>query len=232
MGLRDDLESYVVATHEAQWSRTEVDEVPDSDDLKKLSNDAAEFEATVLYADLAESTDLVNEYPDWFAAEVYKNYLYCASRLITSTGGTITAYDGDRVMGVYIGGSKNTSAVKCALKINSAVSTILRPALKAQYPTSSYYLRHKVGVDSSPLFVAQTGVRGEHDLVWVGRAANHAAKMAALSTVYATYISDDVYFSMNDSVRLGGPQKEEMWDDLGTEELGFRVFGSTWRRSF
>src|SRR4051812_36873707 len=65
--------------------------------ISKLSNDAVEIDGTVLYADLAESTPLVKGYKDWFAAEVYKNYLYCAARIIRLRGGVITAYDGDRV---------------------------------------------------------------------------------------------------------------------------------------
>lgn len=38
-----------------------------------------------------------------FAAHVYKSYLACAARVIRSENGTITAYDGDRIMAVYTG---------------------------------------------------------------------------------------------------------------------------------
>ncbi len=46
-----------------------------------------------------------------YSAEVYKTFLHCAAKIVRSHDGTITAYDGDRIMAVYIGGSKNTSAV-------------------------------------------------------------------------------------------------------------------------
>lgn len=45
-----------------------------------------------------------------FAAEIYKSYLHCASKIIRCENGVITAFDGDRVMGIFIGDLKNTSA--------------------------------------------------------------------------------------------------------------------------
>ena len=55
-----------------------------------------------------------------FAAEVYKAFLRCAARIIRAEGGAITAYDGDRVMAVFVGEGKNTAAVRCALKVHWA----------------------------------------------------------------------------------------------------------------
>jgi len=89
----------------------------------------------VLYADLAESTNLVDAHKAWFAAEVYKSYLHCASKIIRDEGGIITAFDGDRVMAVFIGDLKNTSAARSALKINHAVVNIINPAIKAKFST-------------------------------------------------------------------------------------------------
>lgn len=68
------------------------------------------------------------------AAEVYKTYLRCASQIIRDEGGTITAYDGDRVMAVFAGENKDTTAVRTALKINHAVQLILRPAIADSIP--------------------------------------------------------------------------------------------------
>jgi len=226
VAIKDELETYAAATHADQWARREGQKVPETDDLK-LSNDAVEIDGTVLYADLAESTALVKGSKDWFAAEVYKNYLYCAARIIRLRGGTITAYDGDRVMGVFIGDSKNTNAAKCALNINWTVINILRPAMKKQYPNNAFQLKQRVGIDTSSLFVARTGIRGSNDLIWVGNAANNAAKMAALSTGYPSYISATVYGMLNDSSKYGGDPKRDMWTDLGSNALGYKIYGST-----
>jgi len=183
MSLLDDLATAVKEIFAGSWSSRKGTVVPESDDLG-LGNDAISLDGTVLYADLSESTALVDEYKPWFAAEVYKTYLHCAAKIISSQDGAITAYDGDRIMAVYIGGSKNTNAARSALKINYAVDKIINPALVAQYPTTTFRVKHAVGVDTSSLFVARTGIRGANDLVWVGRAANHAAKMSSITTPY------------------------------------------------
>ncbi|KUH83145.1 MULTISPECIES: adenylate/guanylate cyclase domain-containing protein [unclassified Mycobacterium] len=227
MSLKEELKSYVAAVHKGQWKTRDGTKVPETDDIA-LGNEAVKLEATVLYADLAQSTVMVKNHENWFAAEIYKNYLYCAARIVRHHDGVITAYDGDRIMAVFIGGSKNSNAAKCGLRINYAVRDILRPATKAQYPNNSFDLRQRVGIDTSPLFIARTGIRGSNDLVWVGNAANNAAKMAALPTTYPTYISASVYNMLGESSKYGGEPKRDMWTDLGTRDLGYRIYGSTW----
>src|SRR5690242_17927161 len=145
MSLNDDLEAYVKGVLAEAWQTRAGQVVPDPDDLP-LRNLAVTLDATVLYADLASSTQMVANHTREFAAEVYKSYLYCAAKIIRANDGSITAYDGDRVMGVFIGGSKNTNAAKAALKINGAVNEIIQPAIDAQYPSNTYKLKHKVGV--------------------------------------------------------------------------------------
>jgi class 3 adenylate cyclase len=180
MALKDDLETEVARILKETWDVRDGRVVPEDDDLS-LGNEAVEFErATVLYADLSGSTTLVNRKTWQFAAEMYRGFLYCAARIIRNEDGAVTAYDGDRVMGVFIGETQSTNAVKAALKINFAVQQIINPAIRKHYPKSNYSLKHVAGVDTSPIRVARTGVRGGNDLVWVGRAANYAAKLTEL----------------------------------------------------
>ena len=87
--------------------------VPEPEDVKP-GNDAVKLDGTVLYADLADSTGLVKQRPAAYAAEVYKSYLHCASKIIKNYDGIITAFDGDRVMAVFIGDRKNSNAVRSA----------------------------------------------------------------------------------------------------------------------
>lgn len=230
MTLRDDLKAYVKKTHDDKWVTRDGQKVPEADDVK-LGTDAVKLDGTVLYADLADSTALVKGFKDWFAAEVYKNYLHCATKIIRSEGGEVTAFDGDRVMAVFIGGSKNTSAVRAGLKIKWSVGNVLQPALLAKYPNTSFKYSQKVGIDTSSLFVAKTGIRGSNDLVWVGTAANNAAKMAALDRGYSTYITGNIYNNIAVEAKLGGDPKRNMWTDLGTKDLGYQLYGSTWHWS-
>jgi len=227
MAFRDELEVYVQNVLDEQWERRQGKEIPDPEDLP-LKNLAVELEATVLYADLAASTKMTKGYKDWFAADVYKSYLYCAAKIIRARDGIITAYDGDRVMGVFIGESKNTNAAKCGLQINYAAQKSVMAKIQAKYPTSTFALKQRVGIDTSKLFVARTGIRGSNDLVWVGNASNNAAKMAALDPKYPTYISAAVYNMLNESSKFGGQDKRNMWTDLGTDALGYQIYGSAW----
>ncbi|MDO8802549.1 adenylate/guanylate cyclase domain-containing protein [Phenylobacterium sp.] len=198
-----------------------------------LGNDGIYLDAAVLYADLADSTDMVNSMGAVYAAEVYKTFLTCAARIINREGGTITAYDGDRIMAVFIGDSKNSDAARTALRINWAVSEIIRPAWAAQYTSSLYSLRHVVGVDISRLLVAKTGVRGANDLVWVGRAANYAAKMCALDDVHSSYITSAAYNQLNDASKFHTVEgvKNNMWTLQRETIKGEPVYASNylWR---
>src|SRR5579872_3473706 len=157
MGLKSEPENEVAATFRSQWTTRDGAVVPD-DDSVTLGNDAVKIEATVLYADMADSTRLVDSKSATLAAEIYKTYLHCAGKIIRSEGGVITAYDGDRIMAVFIGNSKNTSAVRAALKINWAVREIITPAKNAIYTSDDYTLTQVIGIDTGSLFVAKTGV--------------------------------------------------------------------------
>lgn len=226
MSLADELRDYAKKTHSTAWTRRDGQKVPSTDDIT-LGNSAVDLDAVVLYADLKDSTGLVSRYYDWFASAVYKNYLYTVSRIIRAQDGIITAFDGDRVMGVFIGDSKNSNAAKAALKINWAVKNILQPAMQAQHPKNTYTLQQKVGIASSKTMVSRTGIRGSNDLVWVGNAANIAAKLAALHSGYSSYITADVYAKLDDQSKHGGTPKRDMWTDLGATDGFGRIYGST-----
>ena len=201
MAFGDDLNSEVVKILRERWTTRNGRVVPNSEDLK-LGNDVDTLEGTVLYADLDDSTTLVDTMKPLFAAEIYKCFLACADRIVRSEGGEITSYDGDRIMAVFIGDAKESVAARTALKINFAVQEIISPAIRNQYPNTHYSLKHVVGIDTSNLFIARTGIRGADDLVWVGRAANCAAKLSAQRGP-ATQITTEVYEMLSDNSKIG-----------------------------
>lgn len=225
MPLKEDLENKVAQIFGEQWTERNGQVVPDASDLK-LNNDAVKLDGVVLYADMSESTKLVNRKNAFFAAEVYKTYLHCAAKVIRAEGGEITSYDGDRIMAVFIGDSKNTSAARAALKINYTRLYIVNPAITKQYPKSDQVVRHTVGIDSCKLFIARTGIRGSNDLVWVGRAANHAAKLCELSNKYPTRITKEVYDNLHSSVI--NSNGESMWEQVNWTNMDRTIYRSTW----
>lgn len=225
--LREDLLREVRGIFASRWDERNGNIVPNSENVR-LGNDGVWLDATILYADLADSTKLVDNYDSRKAAEAYKAFLHCAAKIIRSESGEITAYDGDRVMAVFIGGTKNTSAARTALKINHARTQIINPAIKNQYPNTALEIKHVCGVDTSRIFVARTGIRGANDLVWVGKAANHAAKMAALSEDYPSRISEVVFNSMHSSAKISADGKQ-MWEKVTWIDMGRTIYRSTWR---
>lgn len=229
MALADDIKVEVTRIFRDQWSTRNGQVVPEPEDIS-LGNEAVEFErATVLYADLSGSTAMVDAKKWWFAAEVYKTFLYCAAKLVRGEGGSITSYDGDRIMGVFVGDYQCTHAARCGLKINYAVQHIVNPALTARYPDANYAVKQVVGIDISSIRASRTGVRGGNDIVWVGRAANYAAKLTDLDLAQRTWITEAVYNRVNDVAKFGGEQKESMWKKFKWSQHGdMTIYGSTW----
>ncbi len=228
MPLKEELEEAVSKIIRESWTERDGEVVPEPEDLE-LGNDAVNLEATVLYADMAASTQLVDSHIAWRAAEVYKAYMFCAAQLIKFHGGSITAYDGDRVMGVFIGDSKNSSAAKAALRINWALLKIVNPANQRLYGDGAYNLAHVIGIDTSRIFACRIGARNDNDLVWVGRAANYAAKLTEISEDYPVYITERVFDKLHDTSKYGGTPSRMMWEKRWwTKMNNMVIYRSNW----
>lgn len=230
MAFTNDLTAEIIKILKEQWVTRDGTKVPDAPELK-LANDAMKFTGTVLYADLADSTGLVMLQKPTFVAEIYKCYLNCACRIIREKGGEITAFDGDRVMAVFLGNGMATNACRAALAINHAVVKLLNPKVREQYPSlpADFSIKQAVGIDMSPLLVARTGIRGANDLVWVGRAANIAAKLCSLREGnYATYITNDVHTAAENSVRTSNDGKSSIWETHPQKVRNLTVYRSAW----
>ncbi len=232
MGLSDDLKSEVKKIIGPRWSIRDGRKIPSTDDIA-LGNEGVRMELVVLYSDIAGSTRLARNYKDWFVAELAKAFLVCCVRIIRDHGGVITSFDGDRVMAVFDGGSKNSNAANTALKINYAVTKIITPRVRERYSDhSSFELGHCTGVDRSKVLVTRSGIRNNNDLVWIGRAPNYAAKLSEQRDGPASYITNEVYDRLNGEAKYGGDSKRNMWTERTVRIAGQSTtcYCSTWRR--
>jgi class 3 adenylate cyclase len=156
------------------------------------------------------------------------------AKLITAHDGKVRSFDGDRVMGIFIGGRKHTNAATCALKMKYTVDKILRPSVEAKYwafKEKGFVIRHCAGVAKSEVLVVRGGVRGRNDLVFIGSAPNIAAKLSELRTSpYNTWITWSVYSQLQDSAKLGS-NGENMWvaDKKLLAGVEWDLYKSTWR---
>lgn len=177
MALVNELTLKVRELARDSWGTIPSGYVVPSADTLTFGNTGVRIDATVLYADIRGSTTMVDELTDTLAAEYYKAFLHCCAKIVKASDGTITAYDGDRLMAIFVGVDQAKIAITAALKISGAVSHIINPEFLALYKLSHRPVTHTVGIDCGTLLAAKTGVRVDSDLVWVGSAANYAAKL-------------------------------------------------------
>jgi adenylate cyclase len=180
MALKADLQARINEILTVDWDIRDGNVVPETKDVV-LKNGAVRLQAVYLYADLADSTTLARDFDRRTAARVVRSYLHVMSRLITTYGGAIRSFDGDRVMGIFIGGSKRSNAAKCCLKMNWAFKNIIRPSVETKRPAlkkGGYTLEHCAGVELGEVLIVRGGVRGSNDLVSIGAAPNIAAVLS------------------------------------------------------
>jgi adenylate cyclase len=229
----DSLTAEVDKTVKSAWTKREGQVVPEIENLR-MSNDRVELDAVLLYADLADSTEMAVKNQQ-VATEVFKSYLRGITRIIKANGGEVRSFDGDRVMGVFIDGPKNTNAVACGLQINWFFRNSLVPSFKSYYGAAldGYNFDQTVGIDASSIHVARAGVRDNNDLIWVGRAPNIAAKLSGIRNVENTLITKAVYDVMLDTAKFSMASSENMWTEPTTWVVGKTygvpaIYGSSW----
>ncbi|MFF1511957.1 adenylate/guanylate cyclase domain-containing protein [Streptomyces sp. NPDC058326] len=233
MALGDDIRADLDKMVGNPWSIRNGNVVPGTDDVGLYSNDAVKLDAVYLYADLLGSTKLARDFSPEVAGKVIRASLRTASTIIKKFGGEIRSYDGDRVMGIFIGGSKNSNAAKTALKIKYAMEHLVQPALYGQLPslrTASFLPRMCVGIASGEVFIARAGVRDRSDLVSIGRAPNVAAKLSDIreEPMYSTYITSQVYNMLSEETKFS--EGVDMWRLIRREVGGetMTIYRSTY----
>jgi class 3 adenylate cyclase len=225
-----DMRERIAALLNETWNKREGHSVPHTDNVA-LKNGAVEIEAAFLYADLAGSTALQKQYNLTFAAKAIRMYLAGASAIIRHFEGDIKSFDGDRVMGVFMGEAKRNNAVKAAFGINWLVTEVITPLVKERHEknnTTVWTPQHGVGIDVGKAFVARAGVRnasGEtthNDLIFTGRAPNVAAKLSALRDVQAgpTIITHDVFSQLKEAQKTFVNSGNAVWRGPKTEDIG------------
>lgn len=236
MGIDDAILSDVVRIRDADWNKRIGSTVPSADDIT-LGNGAVEIEATYLYTDMANSSRMAKTLDRRVTAKILKSYLATSSRLIRHFGGHVMSFDGDRVMGAFMGATKNTSAIQCSFAIAYAVTQIIRPKFEQKYETvkdASFQIHHATGIDQGTVFLVRGGIYGSNELISIGRAPNLAAKLSDLREAeYTTFVTKSVYQKANDRTkkRLNGSTgfwEARRWSYCGESISIYR--SSYWRK--
>lgn len=230
MTIEDDVRAGVADVLRPEFATRKGIVVPETEDIN-LTNGAVELNATYLYADMADSTGLAQAYKKFAVAKVIRCYLNAASRLIKARGGQIRSFDGDRVMGIFVGDPQATAAVMAAMNISWAVEEVIRPALKRKWSSFNWTMKQGVGIDMGEAMLVRGGVRGMNDIVSIGSAPNIAAKLSEIrNTGKAIHITKAVKDELGDAATYA--DGKNMWSYVGQKIYGDKavsVYGTGYR---
>ena len=230
MSLARLLDVRVKQFFQDRWFVRQGRTVPSAESIG-MKNIGVNVHLTILYADMVGSTKLVDEYPPEFAASIYKSYLFSAAKIIRKYSGEICSYDGDRIMAVFQGAKSEERSVRAALGLNYFVQEVINLRLVEANPRTLYRLGHRIGIDAGSVLVVQAGIRGGNDLIWVGRAANHAAKLADIKSEYSIHITEDVYRLLPEQYRTAGDQFP-IWHLHTLQDSGRRIYCTSIGQAF
>jgi class 3 adenylate cyclase/uncharacterized protein (DUF1778 family) len=228
---KDEITEQVKESFKKQWTIESAKKVPKPYEVH-VGNKGEFLNATCLCAKIVNSEDLSNNYKPEFVAEIYKNFFYCASKIIRYREGSIVCVDGNSILGVFLGDSKNSNAASCALQCSHAVNEIITPALTELYPKGDpVEFRYGVGIDSGRLLVTRNGIPGADDYHWIGSAIDYAVKLCDLSEDYNTlWITQAVYDNLSDDTKYGGNPRENMWEERSWTDVKKTIYRSAWQK--
>ncbi|MPQ96868.1 adenylate/guanylate cyclase domain-containing protein [Modestobacter sp. I12A-02628] len=236
MGIHEDILGTIVDQVGQEFDVRTGRTVPTDETI--TSGQAVELEATYLYADLADSSGLAQKVDPHDAARVIRAYVNTAVKLIRHKDGHIRSFDGDRVMGIFVGDDKETRAGRTALAINAYV-VAMRGWIPGELPSvkeAGWKMRHGVGIDTGPALIIRAGIRDNADIVSIGQAPNVAAKLSDIRDGHALHATEEAYVPMSREVSFKGSalkpeEAKSRWPHRETVTVGGRtisVRGSSW----
>jgi class 3 adenylate cyclase len=207
-----------------QYTFTEPREIPLPEDIP-LGGKAAKLEATALFIDIRQSTDLAEAFQRQTAAKMMKAYFDGAVRIIGAKGGQVRSFNGDGMLALFIGDSRRNDAVSAAMQVDWFVGQLLRPKLARYFSQNAKALGRALdlkigcGLDDGHIYAVRIGIRGTNDVAWIGRCTNTAAKLSNIAKGASNImITGQVYSA------LKGRQKESrgrpMWSEAQSREIG------------
>jgi adenylate cyclase len=223
MGLKSDITEKVKQILDTNFEIEDVSYVPDIANSKLIfGNKGLLFEATVLYIDLRDSTEILNKHNKSTIAKIHKAYLHTTVKIATSLGGEVRSFNGDSVLAFFQGTTKRSlsNAVKAAMQIRymianseSGINTLL-----AKYSAVDFGL----GMDDGKILCVKVGIGGDEttkDLIWIGNAVNKsvvisdqckASEYIGISSYVYSNLEDDVKYGTKKNY-FGQDEKVNMW---------------------
>lgn len=214
------IQSSVSSIFNEPWNITDGTVVPETENVV-MKNGGRRVDATYLYADLAGSSKLAHTMRKETTARIIRAYINAAVRILRYKGGEIRSFDGDRVMAIFMGESKNNDAVRAALAINWAVERVIAPAIEKKWTdvSKSFTIGHGIGIDTGEALIVRGGARDNNDLISIGDAPNDAAHLSDYRS-WSINITKAVHDKLN-APQQRFPDGRNLWQ----QSNGLRALG-------
>jgi len=169
-------------------------------ELPKLEDiglaDGRALQAGILYCDLRGYSALVSKHPKKKIILILDTFVTEMTRIAADFGGAVVDCAGDRIMAVFSKPHGDYSvqpihkSVTCAFWMQTIIQKGLSPILKSMsFPEISC----GIGIDYGPVVITRVGIRNNNKLVFLGDAANWAAKIEDIAEPGETNMSVTVY---------------------------------------
>lgn len=171
--------------------------IPAPEDL--LLGESRAMDMVILYADIRGYSDKTRISRERSIVKILNTFLTEMTRVAEDHGGTLGGFTGDRVMGIFPNAAKRKKpyidAVECALMMQTVVLYSLNAFLK----TLKYgQLACGIGIDAGRVLVSRLGPKNRNALVYVGDAANIAAKLSDRANPGETLMTRQVFINRPD----------------------------------
>ncbi len=155
----------------------------------------------VLFSDIRGFTAYAEQHDPQVVLEVLNRYLQVQAAQILAYQGDVDQFIGDQVFGVFRGPTMAEDALRAALAIRAAVSTL---AFQEGLP-----LRVGIGVHIGPLVEGNLGVSGEVRRLQrtvIGDTVNVGARLCAVAEADQILISETFYQQVRTLVQVDAPR--------------------------
>jgi adenylate cyclase len=234
MALKEELIDLVDDLFKGAYEVTSGTAIPRVEDIQ-LGKKGRELELAMLFIDIRESTKIVGGFRRVTAAKMYKSFLRGIVKIVKANGGELCSFNGDGVLVAFIGETKRTQAAKAALQMSWFCKKVLKPKMHEYFENNNELedmeFDYGIGIDVGKVLVVRGGIKGtdNNDLVWAGNATNYSVKISSIPDEgYHVFISEDVYKNMNNSSKLAGDPKRDMWEKRYWKEKDMTVYRTNW----
>ena len=218
--MKDDIMKRIDTYIEGEYDIKNTRKIPTAQDLG-FGRYGRIIETAILYADLRGSSEVTERHRRHTTARIFKSFLDAMARIARSHDGEIRSYDGDRIMVVFPPDPSGKNAVcNIAVQTGMEMAWFFDEVLTHRLRRYDNSLDFGVGIAFSPMLAVRVGLGrnpDNNDIIFIGRAANLAAKLSdkAKSPNYI-WIDQEIHRRLGDEWKYVDPQasrrkKRPMW---------------------